>query len=502
MNFLKFWPKRRNREFSKEGPVNSEYLSFDLFYQLSYMSSIAAAGISRSQIFEFASKLPCSSSRYFGEIHFLAKQMRYDYAVACRTVGEAAQDDQVRSLLLRLASSLGSGENEADFLAQEAEVQAEAFKNEYERGVESLRKWTEGYAALIVSAALIVMVAAISMLIYSVATSFTITLVGVTICVAVIGAWAIYRVAPKEVRIHSHSSKCTAYGRTRWLARLLVPVAFVCFFTTLLAGFGLGWALIVASILIFPIGVTGILFDRQVRKKDTDISTFLRSLGNVASAVEITVSNALERLDLRSTANLANDVNRLHSRLTSRLKPEICWQRFSLETGSETIFRSVKMFNDAARLGGDPEEVGERSSLVAMTLDFLRARRAQVSSSFTILAFGMHAALIALLVFVVHVILFFGRTVEGVYSEAVAETQARAVDVFAFNFESVRLLEVLTLPCILVMSVSTAFAVKAADGGNTYKLFGYLAMTLGLSGIGLVTVPMIVNKIFSSVETL
>jgi archaellum biogenesis protein FlaJ (TadC family) len=160
------------------------------------------------------------------------------------------------------------------------------------------------------------------------------------------------------------------------------------------------------------------------------------------------------------------------------------------------------MFNDAARLGGDPEEVGERSSLVAMTLDFLRARRAQVSSSFTILAFGMHAALIALLVFVVHVILFFGRTVEGVYSEAVAETQARAVDVFAFNFESVRLLEVLTLPCILVMSVSTAFAVKAADGGNTYKLFGYLAMTLGLSGIGLVTVPMIVNKIFSSVETL
>ncbi|MCJ7521227.1 MAG: archaellar assembly protein FlaJ [Dehalococcoidia bacterium] len=466
------------------------------------MSSIAAAGISRSQIFEFASKLPCSTSRYFAEIHFLAKQMRYDYAVACRNVGEAAKDEMVRSLLLRLASSLGSGEREADFLAQEAKVQSEAFKNEYERGVESLRKWTEAYAALIVSAALIVMVAAISMLIYSVAASFTVTLVGVTICVTVIGAWAIYRVSPKEVRIHTRSTRCAAYGRTRRLAKFLLPAALICFIVTLLLGFELGWALIVVSILILPIGVTGILFDRQVRKKDTDISTFLRSLGNVASAVDITVSNALERLDLRSTANLAGDVTRLHSRLASRLKPEVCWERFSLETGSETVYRSVKMFNDAARLGGDPEEVGDRSSLVATTLDFLRARRSQVSSSFTFLAFGMHAALIALLIFVVQVILLFGRIVEGVYSDAVAEAQAKAVEVFAFNFQSVHLLEVLTLPCILVMSVATAFAIKAADGGNNYKLFGYLSLTLGLSGIGLVMVPKLVDGIFTSLPAM
>ena len=342
MNFSKFWPRRRNKEFSKKDSIDSEYLSFDLFYQLSYMSSIAAAGISRSQIFEFASKLPCVSSSYFEEIHFLAKQMRYDYAVACRTVGEAVKDESARSLLLRLASSLGSGEKETDFLAQEAEVQAEAFKNGYERSVESLRKWTEAYAALIVSAALIVMVAAISMLIYSVAASFTITLVGVTICVAVVGAWAIYRVSPKEVRVHSRSSKCAAYSRTRWLARVLLPAGVLCFFITLLAGLELGWALIMSSILLFPIGVTGILFDRQIRKKDTDISTFLRSLGNVASAVEITVSNALERLDLRSTANLANDVNRLHSRLASRLN-----LRFA---GSVSLWRqAARLYTEALK---------------------------------------------------------------------------------------------------------------------------------------------------------
>jgi len=239
-----------------------------------------------------------------------------------------------------------------------------------------------------------------------------------------------------------------------------------------------------------------------VKKKDSDISTFLRSLGNVASAVEITVSNALERLDLRSTANLAGDVKRLHSRLASRLKPEICWQRFSLETGSETVYRSVKMFNDAARLGGDPEEVGERSSLVATTLDFLRAKRGQVSSSFTFLAIGMHGALVALLVFVVQVILLFGRTIEGVYTEAVAEAQTKAVEVFSFNFGSVHLLEVLVLPCILALSVANAFAINAADGGNRYKIFVYLGVTLGLSGLGLVIVPMLAGRIFTTIPSM
>ena len=160
----------------------------------------------------------------------------------------------------------------------------------------------------------------------------------------------------------------------------------------------------------------------------------------------------------------------------------------------------MKMFNDAARLGGDPEEVGDRSSLVATTLDFLRAKRAQVSSSFTFLALGMHGAIVALLVFVVQVITLFAKVVEGVYTQSVAEAQTKAVEVFSFSFDSVRLLETLTLPCILVMSVATAFAVKAADGGNNYKLFSYLAVTLGLSGMGLVIIPGLVDGIFSSIE--
>jgi archaellum biogenesis protein FlaJ (TadC family) len=92
--------------------------------------------------------------------------------------------------------------------------------------------------------------------------------------------------------------------------------------------------------------------------------------------------------------------------------------------------------------------------------------------------------------------------VQGVYTQGVEEAQTKALEVFSFSFEGVQLLETLALPCILVMSVTTAVAVMAADGGSGYKLSGYLAVTLGLSGIGLVVVPMLVGGIFSSLPAM
>jgi flagellar protein FlaJ len=173
-----------------------------------------------------------------------------------------------------------------------------------------------------------------------------------------------------------------------------------------------------------------------------------------------------------------------------------------VETGSETIYRSVKMFHDATRLGGDPEEVGGRSSLIAMNLDFLRAKRGQISSSFILLVLGMHAALVALLLFVVQILNIFSKTVEGVYTQAVEGAPSGVLDVFGFSFENVHIIGTLVLPVILVMAGANAFAIKAADGGNRFKLFVYLGITLLLSGGALVFVPIMANKIFASIPTM
>ena len=262
MTYSKSSPKR-----SKKGFSDSPTISFDLLYELSYMSSIATTGLSRREIFDLASQLPCSAAQYIREVTLLSNKFRYDYATSCRMVGEKAKDETVKSFLLRLSSSLSSGEPETNFFAQEAKTQAAAFINDYERRVESLRKWSEAYAAMVVSAALIVMVAAVSMLIYPVGMGFIVGLTCVTIAVGVLGAWMVYASSPKEVRIHSQTPFCSAQNRTKRFEKILLPIAAVTLAALLIARVDLGWVLLVISAIVLPIGISSIFFERQVNKK-------------------------------------------------------------------------------------------------------------------------------------------------------------------------------------------------------------------------------------------
>ena len=68
--------------------------------------------------------------------------------------------------LLKQVRVVHTGEDEAEFLTREAAVLAEQYQAEYEQKIESLRKWTDAYAALTVSAGLIVVISMISMMIW------------------------------------------------------------------------------------------------------------------------------------------------------------------------------------------------------------------------------------------------------------------------------------------------------------------------------------------------
>ena len=127
------------------------YLHFDLFALLTYMSAISSARVSRSELFKYASQLPYSSAQYFRNVYILAEKLNIDYAEGCRLVAERTGVDEVKSLLLRLAGALTSGEDEGEFLMREAEAMGELYGNRYERDVESLKKWTDAYVTLVVA---------------------------------------------------------------------------------------------------------------------------------------------------------------------------------------------------------------------------------------------------------------------------------------------------------------------------------------------------------------
>ena len=196
---------------------DKEYLSLDLFSQMTYMASISSSGLARGQIFESAARLPYSSSHYFKEINFLVHKLNYDYPEACRVVGEKTEEPEPRAILLRMAGTLTSGEPEKIFLRREAFVQGETYGNTYERDLQSLQSWTDAYVSLTLSASLILIVGVISMMIYPVQTSFVVMLCGMAILVTVAGAWVIYRAAPKEIKTHSLPERSRGQSLARYL---------------------------------------------------------------------------------------------------------------------------------------------------------------------------------------------------------------------------------------------------------------------------------------------
>ena len=375
--------------------MSNRTLQFDLFAHLSYMAAVSTAGVPRGELFEFASQLPYASSQYFKNINFLVKNLNVDYAEACRMEAENADSPEVRGLLLRMSGSLWSGESEPEFLRREAEVIGEDYGNQYARQVEGLKKWTDAYVALIVAASLIVIVAVISMMIYQVGVAFVVGLAVGMVAISCLGAWIIYISAPQEAKTRTRGPSSTLQKAGALLFKIFVPLAVVACSLMVLFHVERGWVMLVGGLLILPPGLVMKADDRNLTRKDEDIPTVVRVLGGVTSATGATVTDALNKVDERSMGALMPEVTQLRSRLKAGIEPSLCWASLVDEAGSELVERTVQMFWDSIRVGGEPGEVGAASAFFSSRIAFMRATRDMVASTFQYLTVPLHIALAA-----------------------------------------------------------------------------------------------------------
>jgi len=505
MKWYKFWTKRnekRSSENGSKGSFDTEILDMDFFCQLSYMAAITTSGISRSGLFHRASKLPYVSARYFKKVDFVAKALNYDYPEACRIVGQATKEPEVKALLLRLSGALSSGEDIATFMERESQVFSESYGNHYERRLEVLRKWTDAYIALIMTAALVTVMAVVTMMIGNVTVPFIIALSALTIVVTIAGAWLIYHTAPREIKVHSLLYRSREQDLARNVAKLTLPVGGVIILSLLLMRVDLGWLMLIAGIFVFPLGLISKIDDMKIDKRDTDIAGFLRSLGGVSQATGATVSEAMGRLDFRSMGSLKEDVSLLYTRLLARIKPHLCWDRFVGETGSEQVNRSVRIFWDGVTFGGEPERVGNAASSFAMKIALLRAKRELIASGLLWLTVAMHIVITALVVFIYETLTTFSDLVQSVMPEEDITQVVPSIPsfgVFSSGSVELNLLHFMVIVIVIVLTFANAFAIYATSGGHIYKLSFYLAMTMALSGAVIVFVPLLVNMMFSGI---
>jgi flagellar protein FlaJ len=488
-------------DFGPQSLFSREPTDFDLITQLTHMSAVATSGLARDRLFEHTAELDYSTSKYFRRVHRVAQRLNYDYSQACEIVGEQAKVESVQNLLLHFATALSAGESEAAFLARETEVQLELFGKKYERDMESLRKWTDAYIALMVSTTLIVVISLVSMMIYPVGTIAIAGLALVVMLVTAAGGWIIFTVAPHDVKTHRLARRSAEQAQMERLAIVLITVTGPVFVLGWLL-FNLGIAMIVSSLLLTPIAWLVWQDDKKIDQRDKDMPAFLRGLGSVMGAVGTTVGEGLSRLNRRSLGAMEMHVRKLYVRLTNDLPPDMTWARLAGETGSELVTRTVRIFSDGIKVGGDPAAVGELASSFGQKVALLRASRSLVSNSFAFVVVPMHAALLGIILFVTEVVLIFGGKIAEVQeqnldSDLIAEAGVSNAIVFAApDAGFIRFLVVIS---IIMLTAANSFAPYAASGGHRYKIFNFAVIMTLISGVFYIVIPEVVQGLFASV---
>jgi flagellar protein FlaJ len=484
----------------KNGKGDNRMMSFDLYYQLSYMCTVAASGVPRDQIFARSAELQCTSAEYFKRVQLARTRLKYDYARACRAVGEPLKEEEIKGLLLRFSSSLISGEPEVDFLDREARASAEDYENEYGRALEAMRMWTDAYISLILSAVLVVVIGIVSTMIWKIETMLVIAMAFIAVASTSAGVWLIWLVSPKETMVLSWAGSKEQKLVSR-LFKMLVPAALVLGGFLLLTGQGLGVALIAVAVIIFPVGFIVTRDDRNVSKRDGEVGVFLRSLGGVCTALGTTVNAAMDRLDLDAINILRDAVKNLHTRLKAGIRSRLSWKRFIDETGSELANRSVGMFYDAIEVGGSAGLAGQHASAYASRIALLRARRRTISGPFRWLCMTMHTAVVVILVFITEVIVAFGGMVsqaEGSLPDTASGAPTLS-SLSSFNLSGLELMHQLVMPLVLIFTIANAIVPSLADGGSKYKVLSNLGLTAAISGVCLLILPSVADVLFASV---
>lgn len=506
-SFLRRDGKASSSEPREESPAASslfsrEPLDFDLLSQLTHMSAVATAGISRDKLFEGTARLDYSTSRYFRRVHLVAQRLNYDYSHACEMVADKTEPESVQNLLLRFSTALSAGEPEDQFLARETDIQLELYGKKYERDLESLRKWTDAYVALMVSSTLIVVISLVSMMIYSMGAGLIVGLACVVLLVTIAGGWVIFSNAPHEVKTHRLARKSPEQYQMARLGLILLPVTAV-LGTVLGITFGMGPALIGSAVALAPLGYVTLRDDWKVDARDRDISTFLRALGGVMGTAGTTVGEGLSRLNRRSLGALEPHVRRLYVRLSNNITPQLCWLRLAGESGSELVSRSVRIFYDGLRLGGDPSRVGSMTSNFAQKIALLRASRSMVAITFAWVVVPLHAVLLAIMLFITEVMRIFGTELSKVQDESLNSdilAEAGVSGMLLYSAPNMRFITLFVGMMILLLTAANSFAPYAAGGGNPYKLCLFASVMMLISGIAIIVIPAMVSVLFENVS--
>jgi len=488
----------------------------DLLFMNTYMASLALASASRPEIFSYAAnRKEYISSKYIGRVDTYVKKWGYSYSEALSIVAERTSNPILQSMLNRYANAIESGVPDDDFLKNELSTVRSVYRSQIEQGLELLKKWGDAYVAMLLSGTVIAVTIMISIAIYSPnGLEGTLDMAyGIILIICVFGNILMYQSVPDDPKSHGLTDRVSKEQATiHAMERIIVPLAIGAVIVLYLLGISAGLIYLLIGILMAPLGIIGFIDDSNITVRDTDFSTFIRSLGAVMGGQGTTAVYALGTIDRKSLIALEPLVNSVYSKMNLGLDDRQIWDKFIGESGSNLIYKYLNIYLDTVMLGGPPEPIGTviGSSVLEQTL--LREKKDMNARSFIVLLVPMHTAMAAIFVALYRIMVVLTGSVSSMMSNfknasaAAGATSGGAgvsggsvvgggLNMFT-NFPE-KEMGVFVVICLTILTVSNIIAARTVGGGDRYMFYLYTALFCILTGLVLLITPIGVNLFFS-----
>jgi flagellar protein FlaJ len=389
------------------------------------------------------------------------------------------------------------------------------YRSQVEQGLEMVTKWGDAYVAMLLSGTVIAVTLMISIAIYS-PTGMETTLgmsYAITFAICFFGNLLMFMSVPDDYKTHGLTTRASREQQTiHAMERVIVPLAIAAAVVMILLGVSAGLIFLLIGILMAPLGIIGFIDDSNITLRDTDFSTFIRSLGAVMGGQGMTAVYALATIDKKSLVALEPLVNSVYSKMNLGLDDKQIWEKFIGESGSNLINKYLNIYLDTIMLGGPPDAIGTvvGSSMLEQTL--LREKKDMHARSFIILLVPMHIAMAGIFVVLYRIMVVLTSSVSvmmtkfqessaaqggaGALSGGVSASSSLGGMSMFTNFPE-KEMGIYVVTSLTIITISNIVAARVVGGGDRYMFYLYTAIFCSLTGLVLLISPIVVGIFFS-----
>lgn len=496
--------------------LEAKRMAADMLFMATYMCAITTARATRPEIFAYtALRKEYATAKYIAKVEFFVKRWNYSYVEALTAVAERTKNKLLASMLNRYSNSIESGVPDEDFLNRELATVRSVYRNNYEQGLEMLKKWGDAYIAMLFSGALVGIIIMVSVALFTpdnIQGTLMLSYM-IVITTSLFGIITMYTSVPSDEKIHDLPVGSKEQMIIKRLERRIIPVIIIV--TVVFIGIsasGLikdvyGLVMLLIGLMLLPLGIIGYLDDSNIIQRDADFTSFIRSIGAVMGGKGTTMGHALAEIDRKSLVVLEPLINGVYSKLNLGLDENASWEKFIGESGSNLIYKYLNIFRDSCELGGSPDTIGEIAGSSMLEQVLLREKRNSVSMGFVVLIIPMHTMMIAIFLFLFHILLTMSKAIAGVMdnlnamgegtqaAQSVGGSMVSGINMFVSFPEAEMTLYIIIM--ITIITVANIFAGKIVMGGGRYIFYFFASILSIMTGLVYIVAPYIVAMFFN-----